>query len=850
MYNNLRNIPPYPTNVDEIRIAGLTAYTAVTNSALENGLRSQAESIVNTKDANDRTIVKTYSFASGAKIQDLLYYPSSPTGKVLFEVRGAYADLTGLPLQIGGAYDIGYEGRYTNARSIAYERKANEAITKAIVTNIDGTVFTDTYIYPNAASTEPDRIDQGVATIPQIGFALSLSASAGATDAPVTLIFNFPVVHPACRLVPTVYGGSGIFNPSILDVAANASQATVTFTPSPTTTNTIVAFGTTNDAGLRNPGYQAYVIGATAAGQPPGTGQSPVPDSKLRERAIRTAVTLDNARRPTAIVYYYADNSQILDRYRYASIGDLDPTEILFDTTPSAAFPGDVVLTPSGTPITYTLNLRELAVRAFSVIDSVGRATQTTYRFANGATIIDRHRFASLTDVDPTESLFDTTTSAQFLGAPIAIPASSGNLGSRLREQAAGQYSTLDAQGRASDVVYYYGDFTRVLDRYRYASVTDVVPTEILFNTTASATFPGAPTGTITGNVLGTSFREQASSAYNILNASGQAERTTYSFPSKLVLDKYSYASNSDSIPIEANYDTTAISTFANAGSSPIATSYHVKVPEMMIRNQVNEVEVSAINPFDAGTIITPSVTGIAGSFSTPTIAAGGSSSVKTNFTPTAIGIGTLSTANNKGLPVPAASTFLVAHQALVWQDFTGTMSAVGNSLTIPVVDLARAFAPLTPEWSDIQFLVDLEKGFGTTDFSLFISDNDSDFDLSSIEAGTGRIFVMSFNSHPNPQFSTNESIGMGQERDGNGVLIRQATNINNANKIVSIQRTGNNITVRSSPDGVTWTTLASASNLLGTNTQYYLKVVKRGVTDGNGTSVAVRPIILSPVIF
>ncbi len=269
-YNNIRSIPPYPTNLEERRAAGLQTYGLIVNSALDRGIRSQAVTIAQTPDANGRIVKRTYNFPNG-KIEDLFFYPTDPTGEAILEIRGAYSDLTGMILPDGGSvYDIGLDGRYGSIRTIAYTRKANQAPTQVIVTNVDGTVFTDTFAYNAVGDTEPNLITRGTPAIPLIKYSMALSGISGSANNPVTLTFTFPSAHPACTIVPTAYGGGGSFATTSIPVAANAPSASVTFTP--TTNNVTYAFSAANDAGLGDPSYQTYSTTTTVSGGGGGGG--------------------------------------------------------------------------------------------------------------------------------------------------------------------------------------------------------------------------------------------------------------------------------------------------------------------------------------------------------------------------------------------------------------------------------------------------------------------------------------------------------------------------------------------------------------------------------------------------
>lgn len=219
-------------------------------------------------------------------------------------------------------------------------------------------------------------------------------------------------------------------------------------------------------------------------------------------------------------------------------------------------------------------------------------------------------------------------------------------------------------------------------------------------------------TGTILGDPINTpnmpKLREGALSYTAKVDPQGRATEILYKFTTGAdILDRYLYANGTDLDPIEALLNTTATTPFNTVvtgvtGATTVATGYSVTTASSILELAV-PVTYSVVatgGNFSAGTTITPTVTGVTGTFNPTSLTGAGTFT----FTATSKGTGNITTTNNRSLPA-TSNGIVVNSSKLAFTQFTSDTFETNGVLTFYNVDNAMAIAKLPVDFKELRVL-------------------------------------------------------------------------------------------------------------------------------------------------
>lgn len=295
------------------------------------------------------------------------------------------------------------------------------------------------------------------------------------------------------------------------------------------------------------------------------------------------------------------------------------------------------------------------------------------------------------------------------------------------------------------------------------------------------------------------------------------------------VYGAYTYT---DSLAVEyliSTYGLTAQST----STAPVpayvsaATAYSVTLGNMFIGLTSNIAANTVTGFFPTGTVITPIVTGVTGTFNPATLTpTTGSTSVLFTFTPTSSGVAVFSFTNNVAMsnPTPISRT---ASLTVTWQTMLLGATNTNGVLTIPNTSHAGGVGLLPADFTEMRLSCD--EGISLSDLTLAIN---ATSDFSQVYANSGASFNMRF------------SINSGVVVTGSGKVDSQGFPISYfngktlpVNSVVSFLRYGTDLLVRYTLDSVTYTLLGTIPAFVGValGQQMFISITKPDDTSGNG---------------
>jgi len=182
-------------------------------------------------------------------------------------------------------------------------------------------------------------------------------------------------------------------------------------------------------------------------------------------------------------------------------------------------------------------------------------------------------------------------------------------------------------------------------------------------------------------------IRTTATSIAQTINANGSVTQIVYTFPTGIITDSFTYGANSFTEPT-----TVSRGAFVPTGAPASATSY----------TQVLSAASGSTPPpltityapvggnWSSGVVLTPSVSGITGTFNPVTLSPTGSGSIQSVFTPSSVGVGSLAVTNSGALTNPATATYINNAIGLTKQTLAFSAGA-GITITGDTVAIAGA---------------------------------------------------------------------------------------------------------------------------------------------------------------
>ena len=304
----------------------------------------------------------------------------------------------------------------------------------------------------------------------------------------------------------------------------------------------------------------------------------------------------------------------------------------------------------------------------------------------------------------------------------------------------------------------------------------------------------------------------------------------TYSDGSK-VYSAYTYTDSLAVEPLVTSYGLTTQASY----TAPVptftsnATAYSITVGNMVMGSTSNIAANTVTGAFLAGTIITPSVSGVTGTFIPATLTpAAGSTSVLFTFTPTSSGTAVFSFTNNVAMndPKPIGRT---SSPIVVWQNMLLGATNANGAITIPNITHAGGVGLLPADFTEI--LLPCDEGVSLSDLTIAIN---ATSDFSQVYANSGASFNMRFNLN-----SGVSATGTGKVDSSSFPIIYIPGLTLPSNSIISFLRVGTNLLVRYTMDNLTYTLLGTIPVFVGVvvGQQMFVSITKTDDTTGNGVA-------------
>jgi len=192
----------------------------------------------------------------------------------------------------------------------------------------------------------------------------------------------------------------------------------------------------------------------------------------------------------------------------------------------------------------------------------------------------------------------------------------------------------------------------------------------------------------LTGSIAtGGDIRTTATSIAQTINANGSVTQIVYTFSTGTITDSFTYGANSLTEPT-----TVSRGSFVPTGATVFATSYtqSLSAASGTTPTPVTITYTPVGGDWSSGVVLTPSVSGITGTFNPVTLSPTGSGSIQSVFTPSSLGAGSLSVANSGALTNPSTATYTNNAGGLAKQTLAFAAGA-GITITGDTVAIAAA---------------------------------------------------------------------------------------------------------------------------------------------------------------